>query len=167
MGPNANTTETAPGTRAAATESRRAKVAPLLAAGLTMREIAVETGIPLGAVHRAKRQIEKARTGQQAAVPLEPPPSVLMQRVIDGVRREVRRLTITVYERAVSAAVGRGLLNHGDRDKSWTVTSALFAGMFEDHTVHWLHQRGYLAWGEHGKVEAIIKAVNQLIGRQR
>jgi len=30
-----------------------------------------------------------------------------------------------------------------------------------------LHRHGYLAWGERGKVEAIIKAVNQLIGRQR
>jgi len=167
MGPDADTTaETAQGTRTVATESRRAKVAPLLAAGLTMRQIAVETGIPLGAVHRAKRQIEKARAGQQAVEPLEPPPSVLMQRVVNGVRREVRRLTITVYERAVSAAVGRGL-DHADRNKPWEVTSALFAGMFTDHTIHWLHRHGYLAWGERGKVEAVIKAVNELIARQR
>jgi len=39
--------------------------------------------------------------------------------------------------------------------------------MFEDHTIHWLHQRGYLAWGERGSAEAIIRAVNELIGRQR
>ena len=40
-------------------DSRRAKVAPLLAAGLSIRAISVETGIPIGAVHRAKRQLEK------------------------------------------------------------------------------------------------------------
>ena len=90
-----------------------------------------------------------------------------MQRVIDGVRQDVRRLTISVYERAVSKAVGRGLLDRGDRDNPWTVTSALFAGMFTDHTIHWLHQRGYLPWGERGKAEAIIAAVNELIHRQR
>ena len=39
--------------------SRRAKVAPLLAAGLSVRAIAAETNIPVGAVHRAKRQLEK------------------------------------------------------------------------------------------------------------
>ena len=39
--------------------------------------------------------------------------------------------------------------------------------MFEDHTIHWLHQRGYLAWAERGKAEAIIKAIDELIGRQR
>ena len=85
MAPDADATEIGPRTRAVDTESRRARVAPLLAAGLTMRQIAAETGIPLGAVHRAKRQIEKARAGQQAVEPLEPPPSVLMQRVVNGV----------------------------------------------------------------------------------
>jgi hypothetical protein len=40
--------------------SRRAKVAPLLAAGLTVHAIAAETGIPVGAVHRAKRQISRS-----------------------------------------------------------------------------------------------------------
>jgi hypothetical protein len=38
-------------------DSRRAKVVPLLAAGLSIRAISVETGIPIG--HRAKRQLEK------------------------------------------------------------------------------------------------------------
>jgi hypothetical protein len=149
-----------------ARDDRRAKVAPLLAAGLNVRAISAETGIPVGAVHRAKRQIEKARAGRQAAVPLEPPPSLLVQRVADGVRQEVRRLTISVYERAVSKAVGRGLLDHGDRGEPSTVTSALFAGMFSDHTINWLHKRGFLAWGERGKAEAIIAAVNDLIMRQ-
>jgi uncharacterized protein YerC len=40
--------------------SRRAKVAPLLAAGLSLRAISAETGISVGAVHRAKRHLENA-----------------------------------------------------------------------------------------------------------
>jgi hypothetical protein len=164
-----DTTEAPIQTCAADADRRRAKIAPLLAAGLNIRAISAETGIPVGAVHRAKRQIEKAmagKAGQQAVVPLEPPPSLLVQRVVDGVRLDVRQLTISVYERAVSKAVSRGLLDHGGRDEPWTVTSALFAGMFSDHTIHWLHKRGLLAWGERGKAEAIIAAVNDLIMRQ-
>jgi hypothetical protein len=153
-----------------AQDTRRAKVAPLLAAGLNVRAISAETSIPIGAVHRAKRQIEKMVTQQAgqkaAAISFEPPPSHLVKQDINGVQQDVRRLTVSVYERAVSAAVGRGLLDHGDRDKPWTVTSALFAGMFNDHTIHWLHKRGFLAWGERGKAEAIITAVNELIMRQ-
>jgi hypothetical protein len=49
--------------------TRRAKVAPLLAAGLSIRAISAETRIPVGAVHRAKRQLEKivAQGGEKAA----------------------------------------------------------------------------------------------------
>ena len=49
--------------------TRRAKVAPLLAAGLSVRAISAETGISVGAVHRAKRQLEKdlAQGRQNAA----------------------------------------------------------------------------------------------------
>jgi hypothetical protein len=130
-------------------------VAPLLAAGLSVRAIAATTGIPVGAVHRAKRHIEKA--GQAAA----PPSSYVTQQAIDGVPHDVRKLTIEVYERAVNAAVGRGLLDHGDRDKPWTVTSALFASMFDDYTLDWLRRRGWQ--GDRGKAEAIIDAVNRLI----
>ena len=42
--------------------SRQAKVAPLLATGMSVRAISAETGISVGAVHRAKRQLEKAIT---------------------------------------------------------------------------------------------------------
>jgi len=138
---------------------------------MTVRAISAKTGISIGAVHRAKRQIEKI-VAQQAAqktavISLQPPPSLLVKQDIDGIRQDVRRLSVSVYERAVSNAVGRGLLDHGDRDKPWAVTSALFAGMFSDDTIHWLHKRGFLAWGERGKAEAVIAAVNELIGRQR
>jgi hypothetical protein len=74
-------------------------------------------------------------------LPLEPPPSLLVQRVVDGVRQDMRQLNVAVFERAVITAVGRGLLDQGDRGKPWTVTNALFAGMFTDHTIHWLHKR--------------------------
>ena len=108
------------------------------------------------------------QAGQKAAVvSLQPPPSYVVQQDIDGARQDVRRLTISVYERAVSKAVGRGLLQHEDRDKPWTVTSALFACMFDDYKIHWLHKRGLLAWGERGKGEIVIAAVNDLIMQQR
>jgi hypothetical protein len=150
--------------------SRRAKVAPLLAAGLSMRAIAAETGIPVGAVHRAKRQLEKtvAQGKQQAAtVSLQLPSSYLVRQHIGGVQHDVRRLTVAVYERAVENAIGRGLLGRGNRDDPWAVVSALFASMFDDHTIEWLNKHGYLSWGERCSGEAIIAAVNALIGRQR
>ncbi len=87
-----------------AQDIRRAKVAPLLAAGLSVRAISAETGIPIGAVHRAKRQIEKmvAQQGGQkaAAISFEPPLSYLVKEDINGVQQDVRRLTVSVFERA-------------------------------------------------------------------
>jgi hypothetical protein len=70
-----------------------------------------------------------------------------------------------VFERAVESAIGRGLLGRGDRDDPWAVVSALFASMFDDHTTEWLNKRGYLRWDQRGQGEAIIAAVNALIGR--
>jgi hypothetical protein len=157
-------TEAASGA-AAGRDDRRGKVAPLLAAGLTVRAISAETGIPIGAVHRAKRQIEKARTRQPPSD--EPPPSLLTQRVVNGIRQDLRRLTIWVYEHKVDAAVRRGLLEHGKRGDAGAVIGALFAACFSDRTIHWLHQRGYLPWDNRGRGEAIIAAVNELIERQR
>ena len=81
--------------------------------------------------------------------------------------QDVRRLTVAASERAVESAIGRGLLGRGDRDNPWTVVSALFAGMFDDHTIEWLNKRGYLRWDQRGQGEAIIAAVSALIGRQR
>jgi hypothetical protein len=152
-----------------AVQARRAKVAPLLATGRSMRAISAETGIPVGAVHRAKRQIEKAKARE---APLdEPPQSVLVERVVNGVRQDFRRITLTVYEHRVSSAVRRGLLRHSDRSDPGAVISALFAACFSDRTMHWLHQRGFLPWAERGIGEAVIAAVNELIneliGRQR
>jgi hypothetical protein len=150
--------------------TRRGKVAPLLAAGLSMRAISAETGISVGAVHRAKRQLEKtvARGKQQAAaVSLELPISYVVKQEIGGVPQEVRRLTVSVYEQFVESAIGRGLLDRSNRDNPWAVISALFAGMFDDHAIEWLNKRGYLRWDQRGQAEAIIAAVNALIGRHR
>jgi hypothetical protein len=47
------------------------------------------------------------------------------------------------------------------------VVSALFAGMFDDYTMEWLSKRGYLRWDQRGQGEAIIAAVNAVIGLQR
>ena len=166
----AATTRFASGLRNAQ-DTRRAKVAPLLAAGLSVRAISSETGIPVRAVHRAKRQLERMvaqQAGQKtAAISLQPPPSYLAKQDINGVRQDVRRLTVSVFERAVESAIGRRLLNRGNRTEPWTVVSALFAAMFDDHTIEWLIKRGYLTWDQRGQGEAIIAAVNALIGRQR
>ncbi len=157
----------APGTRNNE-YTRRAQIAPLLAAGMSVRAISAETGIPVGAVHRAKRQLEKTvAQGKQraAAVSLKLPTNYLVKQNINGVTYDVRRLTVAVNERAVESAIGRGLLGRGERDNPWTVVSALFAGMFDDHTIEWLNKRGYLRWDERCRGEAIIAAVNAVIAR--
>jgi hypothetical protein len=151
-----------------AQDIRRAKVAPLLAAGLSVRAISAETGIPVGAVHRAKRRLEKDLAhGRQnaAAIAQQLPTSYVVKQDIGGVPQDVRRLTVAVYERFVESAIGRGLLGRADRDNPWAVVSALFAGMFDDHTIEWLNKRGYLRWDERCRGEAIIAAVNRLIAR--
>jgi hypothetical protein len=86
---------------------------------------------------------------------------------VGGVPQDVRRLTVAVYEQAVERAIGRRLLGRGDKENPWAVVSALFAGMFDDHTIEWLNKRGYLSWDQRGQGEAIISAVNALIARQR
>ena len=130
--------------------------------------LTAETGIPVGAVDRAKRQLEKdLAQGRQkaAAIAQQLPTSYLVKQDIGGVPQDVRRLTVAVYERAVESAIGRGLLGRGDRDQPWTVVTSLFAGMFDDHTIEWLNKRGYLKWDERCRGEAIIAAVNRLIAR--
>jgi hypothetical protein len=90
-----------------------------------------------------------------------------VSRNINGVPQDVRRLSVSVFERAVESAIGRRLLERGNRDKPWAVVSALFAAMFDDHTIEWLNRLGYLRWDQRGQGEAIIAAVNAVIGRQR
>jgi hypothetical protein len=151
-------------------DTRRAKVAPLLAAGTSVRAISAQTGIPVGAVHRAKRQLEKiVAQGRQKAVAIsrQLPTSYVVKQDIGGVPQDVRRLTVAVYERAVESTIGRRLLGRGDRDNAWIVLSALFAGMFEDYTIAWLNKAGYLSWDQRGQGEAIIAAVNAVIARHR
>ena len=166
---NADTTRFAASEARKAQDTRRAKVAPLLAAGMSVRAISVETGIPIGAVHRAKRQLEKMvaqQVGQKtAAISFQLPTSYLVKQDINGVRQDVRRLTVSVFESAVENAIGRRLLGRGDRAEPWAVVSALFASMFDDHTIEWLNKRGYLRWDQRGQGEAIISAVNALIAR--
>jgi transposase len=81
-------------------DTRRAKVAPLMAAGLSVRAISAETGIPVGAVHRAKRQLEKTvAQGEEKAHPRQRPPLALAG-VERSERIETRRST---YELVVGA----------------------------------------------------------------
>ena len=71
--------------------TRRAKVAPLLAAGMSVRAISAETGIPVGAVHRAKGHLQKtvAQGKQQApAVSLKMPTSYVVKQNIGGVPQD-------------------------------------------------------------------------------
>ena len=135
-----------------------------------MRAISAETGIPVGAVHRAKRHLEKtvAQGREKAtAIAQQLPTSYVVKQEIGGVPQDVRRLNVAGYERAVECAIGRRLLGRGDRDNPWTVVSALFASMFDDHTIEWLNKRGHLRWDERCQGETIIAAVNSLIWRQR
>ena len=109
---NADTARFAASEARDAKDSRRAKVAPLLAAGLSIRAISVETGIPIGAVHRAKRQLEKilAQQAEQKNAAISFEAICVMKQNINGVRH-----TVSVFEQAVERAIGRGLLGRGDR----------------------------------------------------
>jgi hypothetical protein len=116
--------------------------------------ISAETGIPVGAVHRAKRQLEKdVAPGREKAIAIaqQLPTSYVVKQNTGDVPQDVRRLAVSVYERAVESAIGRGLLGRGDRDNPWAVVSALFASMFDDHTIEWLNKRGYLTWDQRGQ----------------
>jgi AcrR family transcriptional regulator len=149
-------------------DTRRAKVAPLLAAGMSVRAIAAATGIPVGAVHRAKRHLEKTvAQGKQeaAAISRQLPTSYVVRQDVSGAKHDVRRLTVSVFEQAVERAIGRGLLGRNERDNPWAVVSALFASMFDDYTMEWLSKRGYLRWDQRGQGEAVIEAVNAVIAR--
>src|SRR4051794_13851706 len=92
---------------------RRTQIAPLLAAGMSLRAIAAATGIPVGAVHRAKRQLEKSMAQpaeqQVPAASFQLPVSYLVTKNIGGVPQQIRRLTVSVYEHAVETTIGRGL----------------------------------------------------------
>jgi hypothetical protein len=71
-----------------------------MAAGLSVRAISAETGIPVGAVHRAKRQLEKTvAQGEEKAHPRQRPPLALAG-VERSERIETRRST---YELVVGA----------------------------------------------------------------
>jgi hypothetical protein len=108
------------------------------------------------------------QAGQKTpAASFDLPVSYLVKKNVGGVPQQIRRLTVLVYEHAVETAIGRGLLGRNDTGDPWGVLSALFAAMFEDHTIAWLNKRGYLRWDQHGQGEAIIAAVNALIWRQR
>ena len=66
-----------------------------------MRAISVETGIPVGAVHRAKRYLEKTVAQgypQAAAVSLNLPTSYVAKQDINRVMYDVRRLTVPVIK---------------------------------------------------------------------
>jgi hypothetical protein len=118
-------------------DTRRAKVAPLLAAGMSVRAISAQTGIPVGAVHRAKLQLEKivAQGTQQAAdISRQLPTSYVVRQDVSGAQHDVRRLTVSVFEQAVERAIARRLLGRNERDDPWAVVSALFASMFDDYT---------------------------------
>jgi hypothetical protein len=41
----------------------------------------------------------------------------------------------------VESAIGRGLYERSNRNNPWAVISALFTGMFDDHTNEWLNKR--------------------------
>ena len=60
-------------------------------------------------------------------MPLEPPPSPLVQRVVDGARQDVRRLTISVYERAGQQVVSRVFRTFGLAEQRPALAQAVMA----------------------------------------
>ena len=89
-----------------------------------MRAISAETGIPVGAVHRIKRQLEKGvAQGRKnaAAIAQQLPTSYVVKQDIGGVPHDDRRLTASVFERAVESAIRPGLLERSNRNNPWAV----------------------------------------------
>jgi hypothetical protein len=129
---------------------------------MSVRAISVQTGIPVGAVYARSANLKSAARGRQNAATIAQrlPASYVVKQDIGGVPQDIRRLSVAVHERAVESAIGCGLLGRGDRDNPWAVVSALFASMFDDHTIEWLNKRGYLRWDRRGQGGAIIAAVN-------
>jgi AcrR family transcriptional regulator len=144
--------------------TRRARIAPLLAAGMSVRAIAAETGIPVGAVHQLEKGVAQGRQNA-TAIAQQLPTSYVVKQNVGGTPHDVRRLTASVFERAVESAIGRGLLERSNRNNPWPLST--LSGMFDDFTIEWLNKRGYLRWDQRGQGEAIIAAVNALIGRHR
>ena len=89
----------------------------------------------------------------------------MVKQDVGGVPQDVRRLSALVFERAVESVIGRGG-GRSNRDNRWAVISALFSGMFDGPHYRVARKRGYLSWEQRDEGEAIIAAVNALIGRQ-
>jgi hypothetical protein len=65
---------------------------------MSIRAISAETGIPVGAVHRAKRQLEKGRSTEEqkaAAISRQPPTHYVVRQDINSVQQKIRRLTVS------------------------------------------------------------------------
>ena len=82
------------------------------------------------------------------AIAQQLPTSYVVKQNVGGIPHDVRRLTASVFERAVESAIGRGLLERSNRNNPWAVINAFFSGMFDDHTIEWLNKRGYLRWDQ-------------------
>jgi hypothetical protein len=98
---------TRPGTRAE-TARRRLVVADLMKAGLSIRNIATGTGIPVTSVHRAMRAIARAQAKQEAAV----------LGIMEGLlNKGLRRKRAQAKQEAAVLGIMEGLLNKGLRRK--------------------------------------------------
>ena len=89
-----------------------------------------------------------------------------MKKNVGGVTQQIRRLTVSVYERAVETAIGRGLFraqrykDHGPYSAPYLPACSMTARLSGSTS-------GYLRSDQLGQGEAIIAAVNALIWRQR
>jgi hypothetical protein len=79
--------------RSAATaieHTRRARIAPLLAAGMSVRAIAAETGIPVGAVHQLEKGVAQGRQNA-TAIAQQLPTSYAVKQNVGGIPHDGRR----------------------------------------------------------------------------
>jgi hypothetical protein len=175
-------------TNRAVGDARRAHIAPLRAAGASIRQISKQLNLPKAAVGRAVAQLNKAKAAsapadvrttsvEESAIQPRPPstptpppsapaPAQSSQPathhvVIDGVTHELRELRFTIKEPAFKAVVKRGLAK--EDDPPHTVISALYASLFDAATVATLRRYGWQ--GAENRAEALIGAVNDLVAR--
>ena len=105
--------------------TRRARIAPLLAAGMSVRAIAAETGIPVGAVQQLEKGVAQGRQNA-TAIAQQLPTNYVVKQNVGGIPHDVRRLTASVFERAVESAIGRGFLERSNRNNPWAVINAFW-----------------------------------------
>jgi len=162
-------TDFAPSARRSNHDTRRAQVTPLLAAGMSVRAISAKTNIPVGAVHRAKRHLEKTVVqGKQcaAAVSFKLPTSYVVKQDIGGVPQDVRRQLSRCTSEPSRVQLGAGYWARRPRQSMDRRQRLVRQHVRRPHD-RVAQQARLPEWDQRCRGEAIIAAVNALIRWQR